>query len=279
MKLYDRILPPRVLELPNGKQILKYRSRAPLWALAVVLLTALSVKVTGFDMGILAARIREFFVILGEMLPPDWGYLSQVWQPLFDTIKMSLLGSAIGSLLVVPFAMLASTNIIRSRLVVSAVRLLLSIIRTLPTLVTALIATYIFGLGTLAGTTAIAIFTFAYIGKILYEEIETVDMGAFEAMEAMGATKARAFVSSIVPQVLPSYLSNCLFCFEGNVRYASILGYVGAGGLGLILNEKIGWREYSSVGMILAVLFVTVFIIETISRAARRRLVQGGEHE
>ena len=63
------------------------------------------------------------------------------------------------------------------------------------------------------------------------------------------------------------------------MRYASILGYVGAGGLGLILNEKIGWREYSSVGMILAVLFVTVFIIETISRAARRRLVQGGEHE
>lgn len=141
------------------------------------------------------------------------------------------------------------------------------------TLVTALIATYVFGLGTLAGTTAIAVFTFAYIGKILYEEIETVDMGAFEAMEAMGSTKVRAFISSIVPQVLPSYLSNCLFCFEGNVRYASILGYVGAGGLGLILNEKIGWREYSSVGMILLALFVTVFIIESISRAARKRLV------
>ena len=136
-----------------------------------------------------------------------------------------------------------------------------------------LIATYIFGLGTLAGTTAIAIFTFAYIGKILYEEIETVDMGPFEAMEAMGATKVRSFISAIVPQVLPSYLSNCLFCFEGNVRYASILGYVGAGGLGLILNEKIGWREYASVGMILLALFVTVFIIETISRAARKRLV------
>ena len=184
-----------------------------------------------------------------------------------------LLGSFIGSILVVPFAMLASTNIIHSRVIVAAMRLLLSIIRTLPTLVSALIATYIFGLGTLAGTTAIAIFTFAYIGKILYEEIETVDMGPFEAMEAMGATKVRAFISAIVPQVLPSYLSNCLFCFEGNVRYASILGYVGAGGLGLILNEKIGWREYASVGMILLALFVTVFIIETISRAARKRLV------
>ena len=257
MSVYDKIFPPKLLTLPNGKQVSKPRSRAPLAAVILVAMTALSVEVTGFDMGVLVSRIREFFVILGEMIPPQWDYMSQIWQPLFDTIKMSLLGSFIGSILVVPFAMLASTNIIHSRVVVAAMRLLLSIIRTLPTLVSALIATYIFGLGTLAGTTAIAIFTFAYIGKILYE----------------GATKVRAFISAIVPQVLPSYLSNCLFCFEGNVRYASILGYVGAGGLGLILNEKIGWREYASVGMILLALFVTVFIIETISRAARKRLV------
>ena len=294
MSIYDKIFPPRLLTLPNGKQVSKPRSRAPLAAVILVAMTILSVEVTGFDMGVLVSRIKEFFVILGDMIPPQWDYMPQIWQPLFDTIKMSLLGSFIGSILVVPFAMLASTNIIHSRVVVAAMRLfamlastniihsrvvvaamrlLLSIIRTLPTLVSALIATYIFGLGTLAGTTAIAIFTFAYIGKILYEEIETVDMGPFEAMEAMGATKVRSFISAIVPQVLPSYLSNCLFCFEGNVRYASILGYVGAGGLGLILNEKIGWREYASVGMILLALFVTVFIIETISRAARKRLV------
>ena len=273
MSIYDKIFPPKLLTLPNGRQVSKPRSRAPLAAVILVAMTILSVEVTGFDMGVLVSRIKEFFVILGDMIPPQWDYMPQIWQPLFDTIKMSLLGSFIGSILVVPFAMLASTNIIHSRVVVAAMRLLLSIIRTLPTLVSALIATYIFGLGTLAGTTAIAIFTFAYIGKILYEEIETVDMGPFEAMEAMGATKVRAFISAIVPQVLPSYLSNCLFCFEGNVRYASILGYVGAGGLGLILNEKIGWREYASVGMILLALFVTVFIIETISRAARKRLV------
>ena len=280
MSIYDKIFPPKLLTLPNGKQVSKPRSRAPLAAVILVAMTTLSVEVTGFDLGVLVSRIKEFFVILGDMIPPQWDYMPQIWQPLFDTIKMSLLGSFIGSILVVPFAMLASTNIIHNRVVVAAMRLLLSIIRTLPTLVSALIATYIFGLGTLAGTTAIAIFTFAYIGKILYEEIETVDMGPFEAMEAMGATKVRAFISAIVPQVLPSYLSNlpsylsnCLFCFEGNVRYASILGYVGAGGLGLILNEKIGWREYASVGMILLALFVTVFIIETISRAARKRLV------
>lgn len=274
MSVYDRIFPPETMTLPDGKQVKRPRSRMPLAVLVLVMMTLLSVRITGFDLKLLCNRMHEFFVILGQMFSaPAWGYLPQVWQPLLDTVKMSLLGSFIGSVLVVPFAMLASTNVVKSHVIVGTVRLFLSIVRTLPTLVSALIATYVFGLGTLAGTTAIAIFTFAYIGKILYEEIETVDMGAFEAMEAMGATRVQAFLSTIVPQILPPYISNCLFCFEGNVRYASILGYVGAGGLGLILNEKIGWREYDSVGVILIALFVTVFLIESLSRAIRKRLV------
>ena len=97
-------------------------------------------------------------------------------------------------------------------------------------------------------------------------------MGPFEAMEALGANRVRAFMAAVLPQVLPSYLSVSLFCLEGNVRYASILGYVGAGGLGLIMNEKIGWREYDSLGMILIVLFVTVMVIEGFSHALRKRL-------
>ena len=88
----------------------------------------------------------------------------------------------------------------------------------------------------------------------------------------MGAGRIRCFIGAIVPQILPGYLSNSLYCFEGNVRYASILGYVGAGGLGLILNENIGWREYDKVGMILLILFVTVVIIEYISHALRQKL-------
>ena len=110
------------------------------------------------------------------------------------------------------------------------------------------------------------------MGKQLFEIIETVDMGPYEAMEALGATRLRAFTTAVFPQVLPTYLSVSLFCLEGNVRYASILGYVGAGGLGLIMNEKIGWREYDSLGMILIVLFVAVMVIEGISHALRKRL-------
>ena len=175
-------------------------------------------------------------------------------------------------MLAVPLPVAAASNIVTNRVVVFLVRLFLSLVRTLPTLVCALIATYIFGLGTMAGTCAIAVFTFAYVGKQLFEIIETVDMGPYEAMEALGATRLRAFTTAVFPQVLPTYLSVSLFCLEGNVRYASILGYVGAGGLGLIMNEKIGWREYDSLGMILIVLFVAVMVIEGISHALRKRL-------
>lgn len=259
-------------ELSNGITIIKPRSFVLPTTLIVLVFLYISIKVTGFHMSVLWDRGIEFFVILGQMIPPKISYSKSIWKPLIDTIKMSLLGSIIGSVVAVPFAVCAATNIMKSRVVASVIRLLLSIIRTLPTLVTALIATYIFGLGTLAGTTAIAIFTFAYVGKMLYEQIETVDMGAFEAMEAMGCSRLRAFMAAVFPQIFPGFLSVCLFCFEGNVRYASILGYVGAGGLGLILNEKIGWREYNSVGMILLMLFATVLIIESISHYIRSKL-------
>ncbi len=273
MGIYDKIFRPVTFTLDNGKTVQKKASRAPVVIIVLLAMTILSVRITGFNFKTLAERGGQFFKMLNDMFPPKWSYMSKVWGPLFDTIKMSLLGSAVGAVLSIPFAMLASTNVVKSRVVVTLTRLFFSLVRTLPTLVIALVATYIWGLGTLAGTIAIGVFSFAYMGKILYEEIETVDMGAFEAMEAMGATRVRAFITAIIPQILPSFLSNSLFNFEGNVRYAAILGYVGAGGLGLILNEKVGWREYPSVGMILIALYVTVFIIETISRSIRKRLV------
>ena len=272
MSLYDRIFKPHVYTLADGTTVEEKRSRAPLILLVLIALTVLSVRITGFDLAVLVKKGSKFFDILKAMFPPNTAYLGKIWQPLWDTIKMSILGSFVGAVLAVPFAVAAASNIVTNRVVVFLVRLFLSLVRTLPTLVCALIATYIFGLGTMAGTCAIAVFTFAYVGKQLFEIIETVDMGPYEAMEALGATRLRAFTTAVFPQVLPTYLSVSLFCLEGNVRYASILGYVGAGGLGIILNEKIGWREYASVGMILLALFVTVFIIE-IGRASCRERV------
>ena len=270
--LYDRILKPRTYELESGRTIDEKRSRMPLVIILLVVATVVSGEITGFRISTLVRRIGYFFVMLGDMVPPDLAYMSQVWTPLWDTVKMSLLGSAIGAVLCIPFAVVSSENLIRSRAVTMVFKFLFSVVRTLPTLVVALIATYVFGLGTLAGTVAIAVFTFAYCGKILYEQIETVDMGSHEALEALGMGRLSSIRYAVWPQVLPSFLSTVLFCFEGNVRYASILGYVGAGGLGLILNEKIGWREYPRVGMILIALFVAVVAIESLSSWLRSKL-------
>ena len=150
--------------------------------------------------------------------------------------------------------------------------MLLGLIRTLPTLVIALVCALIFSLGTFSGTVAIAIFTFGVVSKMLYESIETIDMGPFEAMEALGANKFQAFWSACVPQILPVYLSHCLYCFEMNVRASAILGYVGAGGLGITINERIGWRDYNSLGTVLLTLFVVVTFIEFFSAYLRKKL-------
>lgn len=272
MSIYDRIFKPREIVLSDGKKVYEKRSRTPLILIVLIACAYISVRITGFNFTTLVKRGNQFWVILSKMFPPDIGYTGSIWTPLFDTIKMSIIGSLAGSLAAVPFAVVSSSNIVRSRVVIFTFRLFFSVLRTLPTLVTALIATFIFGLGTTAGTVAIALFTFAYVGKLLYEQIETTDMGPYEAMLALGCTRTRSFILSIIPQVLPGYLSNCLYCFEGNVRYAAILGYVGAGGIGLILNSQIGWRNYSKVGMILIILFFTVVIIEYLSYYLREKL-------
>lgn len=272
MACVKNILKGKSITLSNGKEVKEPKSMMPFIIIAIVIAVLISAKVTDFSFETIIKRGDQFFAILKDMIPPDFSYASTIWKPLLDTIKMSILGSILGCIVAVPFAILSSTNINHNKLILWIVRFFSSIIRTLPTLIIALIATYIFDLGTFAGTIAIAVFTFGIVAKMLYEKIETVDMGPFEAMEAVGATKLKAFLGSVLPQILPSYFSICLYSFEINVRYAAILGYVGAGGIGLILNEKIGWREYNRVGMILLMLFITVISIEYLSKYIRRKL-------
>ena len=269
--LFDRIFPPRTISV-GGHSVQKPRSRAWLIALLVIAAVWGSVVVTEFNLGIILKRGYQFTVILAKIFNPDWTYFSKVLHPLLDTIKMSVMGSVIGSTLALPFAVVASANINRSGAAVAVLRVLLNVVRTLPTLVIASICALIFGLGTFAGTVAITVFTFGIVSKMLYESIETIDMGAFEAMEALGASKFQAFWSAVFPQILPTYLSHCLYSFEINIRAASILGYVGAGGLGILINERVGWRDYEGLGTVLIALFAVVLLIENTSQYLRRKL-------
>lgn len=266
------IFKPKKIVLKNGKEMQPPMPIAPFVIVGLITALIIAGNITGFNFQTIIKRGNQFFVILKDMFPPNFSFAKDVLPSLIETIKISVLGSMIGSFIAIPFAMMCATNINKSKFVLILVRVVMSITRTLPTLIIALISTYIFGLGTFAGTFAITIFTFGIVTKMLYEKIETVDMGAFEAMEAVGATRVKAFVGAVMPQIMPSYISVCLYSLEINVRAAAILGYVGAGGIGLILNEKIGWREYDKVGMILIMLFITVVIIEGLSKYVRERL-------
>ncbi|QOR34393.1 phosphonate ABC transporter, permease protein PhnE [Clostridium sp. 'deep sea'] len=272
MSFIKRIFVPDKITLSNKKQVTPPRPIAPYILIALFAFTYVSVVITGFDIKVVFTKFNQFFIIIKKMFPPDWSYTNTVLDPLLDTVKMSLLGSMFGSFFAIPFAVLSSTNINGNKFLLSLIRFFLSIIRTVPTLIIALVATYIFDLGTFAGSLAIGIFTFAIVAKMLYEKIETVDMGPFEAMESLGASKVQAFVGAIMPQILPTYLSIALYSLEINVRHAAILGYVGAGGIGILLDEKLSWREYSSAGMVIFMLFITVLIIEGLSRFFRKRL-------
>ena len=263
--LYDKIFKPQRITLANGHSVLRRRSRAPLIIILLAAAIYLSLIMTGFDIGTVINKFSKMLDLLKKILQPDWSFFPKVISPLFDTIKMSILGTVIGCALALPIAILSSSNINHSVVIVSICRFILALIRTLPTLIIALVCALIFSLGTFSGTVAIALFTFGIVAKMLFESIETIDMGPFEAMEALGANKFQAFWSACVPQILPVYLSHSLYCFEMNVRASAILGYVGAGGLGITINERIGWRDYESLGMVLLSLFVVVVAIDFFS--------------
>ena len=269
---FDKIFKPQVITLANGHSTIRRRSRAPLIVLLLAVAIYLSLAATGFSLAVVITKFDKLLDLFVKLFHPKWDFFDKVVGPLVDTIKMSILGTVIGCLLALPVAVLSSTNIDKSRVIDSVCRFILALIRTLHTLVIALVCALVFGLGTFAGTLAISVFTFGIVAKMLYESIETIDMGPFEAMEAMGANKFQAFWSACVPQILPVYLSHSLYCFEMNVRASAILGYVGAGGLGITINERIGWRDYNGLGMVLLTLFVVVVAIEFFSEYLRKKL-------
>ena len=234
-------------------------------ALAFLLLFLAAARFTDCSVSQFWGRRSHLTDIVSAMFPPDWGYAPRILSPLLATVQMSVTGTALGALMSLLLAPLCAGNLHTPRMVRLALRLVIQVLRSFPTLILALLATFLFGLGTFSGTVAITIYTFAIMTRLTYEDIETAGLEPYHALCAMGTAPSKAYFRAIVPGIAPSYFANVLYLLETNVRHSSILGYVGAGGIGLLLNEKISWREYSKVGMILLLLFLTVCVIEGIS--------------
>ena len=221
--------------------------------------------VTGFDISVIVRRGNQAVLFIKRMFPPDVAYCGKIIQPLLKTVQMSVAGTFIGAFTGLFTAFLYADNLIKRPYVRIVVRVVVQCVRTIPVLILALAATFIWGLGAAAGTIAIAVSTWAVMARIGGEDIGNMSMKPYEAVTATGAGKFKAFLRTIFIELLPGYTANTLYVLEANIRHAAILGYVGAGGIGLLLNEKISWREYGRVGMILIMLFVAVLVIEVAS--------------
>ena len=273
--LFDRIFKPELITLPNGHTVERPRSRTPWILLLFTIVVIISIRATGFNLSTIITRIKELTVILSKIFHPNFKYFSKVISPLIETIQMSIVGTIIGSLIGLPLAILASSNINKNKPTLLVCRFILSVLRSIPTLIYAYIFALIFSLGSLAGTVAIAVFTIGIVAKMLYESIETIDMGPYEAMQSFGASTLQSFWAACMPQILPTYLADCLYCFEINVRASSILGYVGAGGIGAPLIFAMTAYKWHEVGAILCGLIVLVLVIEYLSTKIRTYLARG----
>ena len=229
------------------------RSSGKRWlrTLALFLLPLAAARFTNCSLALFWARRSHLTDLISAMLPPDWGYAPRILSPLLATVQMSVTGTALGSFLALLLAPLCAENLHAPKPLRWTLRLLVQVLRSFPTLILALLATFLFGLGTFSGTVAITVYTFAILTRLTYEDIESAELAPYHALCAMGAVPAKVYWRAVVPGIAPSYFSNVLYLLETNVRHSSILGYVGAGGIGLLLNEKISWLEYGKVGMIL----------------------------
>ena len=175
-------------------------------------------RFTGCSPALFWARRSHLTDLLSAMLPPEWGYAPRILAPLLATLQMSVTGTALGAFFALLLAPFCTEALHTPRPLRALLRLLIQVLRSFPALILALLATFLFGLGTFSGTVAITVYTFAILTRLTYEDIETNDLTAYRAPCAMGATSARAYWRAVVPGIAPSYFSNVLY--PGNQRAA-----------------------------------------------------------
>lgn len=260
-------------DMPQRPWQQRYHVKAIAWTVILVVLLVISSLMTGANFGMFIANLGQFVALLVQMSHPAWDYLSIIIQPLYETVQMAVLGTTIGAAFAVPFSILAASNLVSNKVLRNLIRFFLDLVRTLPDLLLAAIFVAIFGIGSTAGVVTLAIFSFGMVSKLFYEVIETIDMGPLEAMKSVGASKITIIWYAVLPQILNQFVSYFLYTLEINVRASTVLGYLGAGGIGVYLQRSLNEFNYSATAVIILATLVVVLIIDGVSNHLRRVLL------
>ena len=217
-----------------------------------------------------------------ELWPPEWGlifeaqseppkcnvniefFCSKAYTGILETLKMAFVATIFGFIGAIALSSFAAKNLVPKSVLVPT-RLILSFTRCLPSIIWAIVFVIIVGIGPLAGVLAMTIYTIGYLGKLQYEEIEGINREPLEAARAMGLSHSEIVSKVVIPESSNTFLSQILFMFEYNVRHGTVLGLVGAGGIGLHIDRAMELDLYNHVMTYLIVIFVVIVIIDFLS--------------
>ena len=220
-----------------------------------------------------APRIAED--LFTRAMPPRWEYMDKLWVPLWDTFNIATIGTAVAIVFGVPMAFLTASNTTPSRYIIRPICMIFIVAsRSINSLIWALLTVTILGPGVLAGVVAISLRSIGFFAKLMYEAIEEIDDVPVEAIRATGASPLQVMVYAIWPQVKGIFVGVAVFRWDVNIRHSTVLGLVGAGGIGLQLSSSLNVLAWPQVSLIILTIFITVIFSEVISAKIRSAITR-----
>ena len=271
----------KILELKinnNKKDFEKYIK--PQWSLKTLISILVFVFVVIFvvkDLEINFIKLvtdssKYFGDILSRMLPPDFSNLNELVSAMFETIEIAFLGTFIAIVLSIPLGLFSARNLAPNYFVYLICKTIVIFFRAIPEFIIAMILVIAIGFGAMPGVLALGLHTMGFLAKFYAEDIEHINKGPIDALKSSGATKSQIISFGVIPQILPSFVANNLYILDRNVRMATMLGIVGAGGIGYELQSSFRMFEYERVSAIIILIFVTIFLIDHFSAFIRSKI-------
>ena len=226
-----------------------------------------------FDAGRMSKGLPAIGVLVSEMIPPDFTRWRQWVIPMIETITMSIAGTAIAIVISLPLAFIASPNTTQNTMICHLARLVLNAFRAVPELIMGIIFVAAVGFGMLPGVLALGLHSIGMVGKFFAESIEHAHPAPIEAVEAVGGTRLQIIAHGVLPQVLPQFADVTMYRWEYNFRQSTVMGMVGAGGIGTELVGSLRLIDYPQVSAILIIILASVTVVDGLSNILRRRLI------
>ena len=216
--------------------------------------------------------LKVFWRYLIKDASPDFSNLSELIYAMFETIEIAFLGTFIAIVLSIPLGLFSARNLAPNYFVYLVCKTVVIFFRAIPEFIIAMILVIAIGFGAMPGVLALGLHTMGFLAKFYAEDIEHINKGPIDALKSSGATKSQIISFGVIPQILPSFVANNLYILDRNVRMATMLGIVGAGGIGYELQSSFRMFEYERVSAIIILIFATIFIIDHLSSLLRSKV-------